>query len=274
MSRYTDYTEVAKHFDDTRVPVGGDILVGLLARLADADGPVRLLDAGCGTGAYARLVLSHVDRVDAIDLNAAMLARARTKFADADPIVFHQGDVAALPFENGTFDAVMYNQVLHHLEPGDGTGFPGHRAALAEAHRVLRPGGLVVVNTTTHEQLQSGFWYLALIPATAEALLDRCIPTAALEAILAEGGFEPAGRLVPLDGVLSGPAYFDAEGPLDPAWRAGESSWSLASAEEVAAAEATLRRLEAAGGLEAFLAEHDAGRRRVGQTTYFAARRT
>jgi len=273
MSRYTDYTEVAKHYDGTRVPVGAEILIGLLARLGASGSRVRLLDAGCGTGAYSELALAHVDHIDAIDLNEGMLAVARGKFDDGDRIAFHQGSIEALPFEAACFDAVMYNQVLHHLEPGDGTDFPGHRAALAEAHRVLRPGGLVIVNTTIHEQLRQGFWYLALIPATAEAFFQRCISTSALEAILVENGFELEGRSVPLDGVLSGEAYFDAEGPLNPAWRAGESSWSLASVAEVSAAEETLHQLRTSGGLDAYMAEQDAGRRRVGQTTYFVARR-
>ena len=91
--------------------------------------------------------------------------------------------------------------------------------------------------------------------------------------MLCDIGFAVEGRFVPLDGVLQGAAYFDAEGPLKPEWRIGDSSWALAPEQEIAAAEAKIRELRASGGLDAFLAEHDAKRRHAGQTTFFVARK-
>ena len=74
MSRYENYSEASKYFDKTRVPVGGEILIGLLALSRQSRSEFRLLDAGCGTGAYSELVLPHVDHIDAIDINPDMLA--------------------------------------------------------------------------------------------------------------------------------------------------------------------------------------------------------
>ena len=56
-------------------------------------------------------------------------------------------------------------------------------------------------------------------------------------------------------------------------WRKGESSWALAPEQEIAAAEAKIRALRKRGELDGYLAEHDAKRRQVGQTTYFVARK-
>jgi ubiquinone/menaquinone biosynthesis C-methylase UbiE len=276
MSTYENYSETSRHYDKTRVPIGAEILIGVLALSKRSRSGLRLLDAGCGTGAYSELALPHVERIDAMDINPDMLAAAREKLANNTSdarITFHQGSIKKMPFEAACFDAVMFNQVLHHLESGQGGGFDGHQTALAEAHRVLHSGGLVVVNCTTHEQLRRGYWYMHLIPTALHTLYDRCIPAERLEAMLCDIGFAVEGRFVPLDGVLQGAAYFDAEGPLKPEWRMGESSWALAPEQEIAAAEAKIRELRASGGLDAFLAEHDAKRRHAGQTTFFVARK-
>ncbi len=276
MSTYENYSETSKHYDKTRLPVGGEILIGVLALSSQPGSELRLLDAGCGTGAYSALALPHVGHIDALDINPDMLAVAREKLADSASharITFHQGNVGNLPFEAACFDAVMFNQVLHHLESGQDREYDGHRTALTEAHRVLRSGGLVIVNCTRHEQLRHGYWYLHLIPTALRALYDRCIPAEQLEAILGEIGFAFVGRFAPLDGVFQGTAYFDVEGPLKPEWRQAESSWALAPEREIATAEAKIRELRTSGGLDPYLVEYDAKRRQVGQTTYFVARK-
>jgi ubiquinone/menaquinone biosynthesis C-methylase UbiE len=276
MSRYENYSEVSKFYDETRVPIGARILIGALALLRPTRAESRLLDAGCGTGAYAALALPFVDHIDAMDINPGMLAVAREKLADAASegrIAFHEGQVQDMPFEAESFGVVTFNQVLHHLEDGGGDSFDGHRTALAEAHRVLRPGGLLVVNCTSHEQLRHGYWYMHLIPTALGTLYNRCIPAEKLEAMLSEIGFAFDGRFVPLDGVLQGAAYFEAEGPLKPDWRRAESSWALAPEVEIAAAEAKLRELRDNSDLNAYMAEYDGKRRQVGQTTFFMARK-
>jgi ubiquinone/menaquinone biosynthesis C-methylase UbiE len=276
MSRYENYTEVSKYYDETRVPIGAEILIGALAPLRNSRSESRLLDAGCGTGAYAELALPYVDEIDVIDINPSMLAVAREKLTDAvldTRLAFHQGNIQNMPFEASCFDAVTFNQVLHHLESGQNSSFDGHRIALTEAHRVLRPGGLLIANCTSHEQLRDGYWYTHLIPTAIRTLYNRCIPAEKLEAMLCEIGFTFEGRLVPMDGVLQGVAYFDAEGPLKPEWRKAESSWSLAPEVEVATAAAKILELRENGDLDAYFAEYDGKRRQVGQTTFFMARK-
>jgi len=276
MSSYENYSEVSKYYDETRVPIGARILIGALALLRQTRADSRLLDAGCGTGAYAELALPYVDHIDAMDINPSMLAVAREKLVDAASearIAFHEGGVQNMPFEAESFEVVTFNQVLHHLESGRDRSFSGHRTALAEAHRVLRPGGLLIVNCTSHEQLRDGYWYMHLIPSALRTLYDRCISAEKLEGMLSEIGFSFEGRFVPMDDVLQGAAYFEAEGPLNPAWRNAESSWALAPEVEIAAAEAKLRGLRENSGLNAYLAEYDHKRRHVGQITFFMARK-
>ena len=277
MSKYENYSEVSKIYDETRVPIGADILIGALARLLQSCPGSRLLDAGCGTGSYAALALPHVGRIDAMDINPSMLDVARKKLADATrdgSVTFHEGSVQNMPFEAACFDAVMFNQVLHHLESGEDGNFEAHRSALVEAHRVLRPGGLLIVNFTTHDQLRDGFWFMHLIPTALLALYNRCIPVKILEAMSHEIGFSFESRFALKDGVLQGTAYFDPNGPLKPEWRKTDSAWALSSAVEINAAEVKLLALQEKDGLDAYMTSHDSKRPQVGQATFFIARKT
>ncbi len=274
MSAYERYDLAAAAFDKARTPLGSEIIAGCLTLAARPLAELRLLDGGCGTGNYAAALLGLVGHVTAIDYSAGMLAIARAKLAAEEAsgrISFHQGSIAALPFAGESFDAVMFNQVLHHLEAGDDPAYGGHAGALAEAWRVLKPGGVLVVNACTHTQLNNGFWYYNLIPRAREAVLKRCVPAERLEALVEEIGLRFHGRVVPLDGVMQGPAYFQARGPLDPAWRQSDSIWALATPEELAAALLRVAELERDGALEAYLAERDALRSGHGQFTFFTA---
>lgn len=274
MSAYERYDEAAPAFDKARKPLGAEVIAGCLTLAARPLAELSLLDGGCGTGNYAAALAGLVGHVAAIDYSAGMLAIARAKLAAeerAGRIAFHRGSIAALPFAGESFDAVMFNQVLHHLEAGDDPAYGGHARALAEAWRVLRPGGVVVVNACTHAQLNNAFWYYDLIPKAREAALKRCVPAARLEGMLKDSGLDFRGRVVPLDGVMQGQAYFAARGPLDPAWRQSDSIWALVSSEELASALSRVAELERDGALEAYLAEHDAPRPSHGQFTFFTA---
>ena len=273
MSAYEDYTAVAADYDRTRVPIGVEIILGCLAAAGRPLSSLQLLDAGCGTGSYAAALRPHAGDIDAVDLNASMLevARAKLDTTPGCPVTLHEASLEALPFEDARFDAVMVNQVLHHLPDSPDDGRPLLRRVLGELARVLRPGGAAVVNICSHEQIRSGWWYTALVPGAGEAARRRHPDTAELARLLAGAGLEPRGRFVPSDALLRGDAYFDGRGPLDPAWRRGDSLWSDVSEAELARALEMVRALDAAGTLGAFVAEHDRRRPFIGQTGFHYA---
>ncbi|MBV8200342.1 MAG: class I SAM-dependent methyltransferase [Acidobacteria bacterium] len=96
-------------------------------------GPRRLtLDAGCGTGQSRQVYQGRSSRYLGVDLSLGALRLARARFPAS---WWLQADACRLPFGAGAFDLVAFSSVLHHL--GD------RRAALAEALRILRPGGFV-----------------------------------------------------------------------------------------------------------------------------------
>jgi SAM-dependent methyltransferase len=276
VSTYEDYADASTHYDATRIPVGVEIILGLLASGPIPPAEARMLDAGCGTGSFAAALASHVGHLTMLDASAEMLAEAELKLADtpdAAPVDAHQGTLQALPFEDASFDAVMTNQVLHHLGDRAGSGWPEHGRAFAEYSRVLRPGGLLVVHTCSHEQIRHGFWAFSFVPEATDEMCRRYAPLEVLEALAEDHGLAPAGRFVPVHSTIQGDSYFDPEAPLSAEWRRADSTWSLASDDELEAMVATLTDLRQQGELGARMAELDARRPAIGQVTFVASRK-
>lgn len=116
-----------------------------LLRLLPDGGVEDLLDVGTGTGRMLEVLGPQARRAIGVDQSREMLSIARTKLEEVGLRHCHvrQADMYQLPFSSGSFDAVVIHQVLHFAEtPAD---------LLAEAARVLRPGGrLLVVDFAPH----------------------------------------------------------------------------------------------------------------------------
>jgi SAM-dependent methyltransferase len=100
----------------------------------------QLLDAGCGTGNFAREVASLVGpagRVVGVDLSGALIAVARQRAVELSvPVEFRIADAQALPFADASFDGCRVERALQYLDEP--------RRALAEMVRVTKPGGRIV----------------------------------------------------------------------------------------------------------------------------------
>jgi SAM-dependent methyltransferase len=102
---------------------------------------LRVLDLGCGIGRHSLLFAEHGYRVTAVDLSDSGLKRLRTAAQDKRVSVATTiADVTALPFDEGCFDAILAYHSIYHVDTA------GMVSAIAEARRVLRPGGEIYMS--------------------------------------------------------------------------------------------------------------------------------
>jgi ubiquinone/menaquinone biosynthesis C-methylase UbiE len=99
----------------------------------------QVLEVGCGTGPHCRRLASYpgVAKVIGLDPSPILLAKARELSQGIPNLSFREGDGRELPFEEHSFDIVLFHTTLCHI--------PGYEAAIAEAFRVLRSNGSLVV---------------------------------------------------------------------------------------------------------------------------------
>jgi demethylmenaquinone methyltransferase/2-methoxy-6-polyprenyl-1,4-benzoquinol methylase len=128
----------------------------------------RVLDAACGTGDLALADLkAGAARVTGLDFSEAMLARARRKTgARKDALEWVEGDMLALPFADGTFDAATVGFGVRNVADLE--------LGLRELRRVLRPGGRLAILEITQPRgaLRPFFslWFDRVVPALGKVL--------------------------------------------------------------------------------------------------------
>jgi ArsR family transcriptional regulator len=137
----------AGHWDEVRSLYVDDAKVeSALLRAFGEHPPRNLLDIGTGTGRVLQVVAPRIGFGLGIDLSREMLsvARANLDRTSLRNCQVRHGDMYHLPLPDGSFEAATMHNVLHFADD------PG--AALAEAARILRPGGrLVVIDFARHE---------------------------------------------------------------------------------------------------------------------------
>lgn len=111
-------------------------------RLTELGASGRVLDIGCGPGQVALLIAETLPATEVVgvDLARTMLEvaeRHRAASKVGDRVRFDLGDAKGLPYEDGAFDVVCSNTILHHI--------PDPQPFLAEAWRVLKPGGALLI---------------------------------------------------------------------------------------------------------------------------------
>jgi SAM-dependent methyltransferase len=211
-----------------------------------------VLDAGCGTGSFATSLAAEGVRVVAVDAEMWPPDHDTGVESDAGPAgagatsarrpQFARADVTSLPFAADTFDLVLLLDVLEHVED--------ERAALAEAGRVLRPGGSLLLTVPALKRLWSqrdelaghvrryelpelndalalagfsveriGYWAATTLPlVTASRWLSRRGTR-----LLAAEERPP----VALSGLLGPVLRFDVDRALGSGWRSGSSLFAV-----------------------------------------------
>ena len=226
MSLLRDYTRQAQTYDETRA-ASPSVLGPLRQALAGAPGR-RLADIGGGTGNYSRALRDEGWEPVVIDREPAMLAHAAAK-----GLATIEGDAQRLPLADASVDAAMLVSMIHHVED--------QSAALAEARRILRPGGRLALMVFTREDV-ADLWISDYFPSTRRWITESHLPLDALLAML------PGSHRIEVvfrdleDGSLAALAA-DPERVADPRWHRQTSYFERLERDHRDELEAGLARL-------------------------------
>jgi SAM-dependent methyltransferase len=200
---------VAALEDRDRMPSYRAMFRNLVDLLAPEPGS-RILDVGCGSGAFDRQLAERLGegaRIDAVDVNPFLLREAAELAGDlANRIRFAPGSATALPFADQTFDCVFSITVLEECDA---------EKAVAEMLRVTRPGGRVGIVVRAIDLPQ---WWNLKLPPAIRAKVDLP-PQSVGPAGVADASLYPRLRRAGLVDLVGYPALVtldDADGPI---WR-------------------------------------------------------
>jgi SAM-dependent methyltransferase len=146
-----------------------------------------VLDVGCGTGKVAALLKNeHGAQVTGVDPSPEMLSVARRHHPALD---LHSGCAEALPFRDESYERVVLHMVIQHVD---------RPRSLAEAFRVLRPGGRIAVSAL-EPSLLGVSWLAALFPSYVDVEQSRFPNGPTLCCELADAGFSRVKTEIHLD---------------------------------------------------------------------------
>lgn len=129
----------------------------------------RVVEIGCGPGPIARALAARpeVTEVVGVDPSPVFVKRARELAADLPNLSFVEGDARDLPFEDASFDVAVFHTVLCHV--------PEPEVALAQAMRVLRPGGRLAIFDGDYSTVNCALAASDPLQACVDAFLEEMV---------------------------------------------------------------------------------------------------
>ena len=257
---YEEYDVKAKTYTGLRKTVGHEAMLKHYEGNAKPIAEQKLCDAGCGTGNYSVRFIDSFSAIHCTDYSAGMLEHAQKnltqKFEGALPkerLSFAKGDITNLTdLKDGTFDAVCNNQVVHHLRPDN--DFQDLKDTVKEFHRILGSGGRATLNWTPPEQADV-IWFLELIPEASKKWLLRTPSLAVMKKAFEEAGFKDVHSEPCHESLYNPKMYDDPRKFLEQEFWLSDSTFNLATPDEINAGCERVKAMEADGTLDAWFAK-------------------
>lgn len=191
------WSRLAATYDaDHTAIAGADLVDAVREHLAATVPHGRVVELGCGTGLYTTAYAGRCEHVTAVDLSADMIEMAHCALSAVSHAETRVADAAVTGLPDGDADAVVLVNLLHVV--------PDAAGVLAEARRLLHPGGVLVAVDATSQglsarQMLGTVWRIMRrwgpVPPRVKGQLDLDQP--GLEALVSGAGFESvAGHLL------------------------------------------------------------------------------
>jgi ubiquinone/menaquinone biosynthesis C-methylase UbiE len=206
-----DYNAVSNIYDVSRT--AAPETAARLRKILHVNKHSHLLDLGCGTGNFTAALQPYAASVTGIDISEGMLRRACAKYPS---LQFIHGDVTNLPFNPESFDGAFTVQVLHHVKDKE--------RFLTEVYRVLRRGARFAIDSCSHRQIRT-FWFYHYFPKGLEVDLARIPDCDEIATLLEKAGFSDTGIETYYTDLIVN--YEKPERYLEKSYRDGQSTFYL-----------------------------------------------
>ncbi len=154
-----DWGKIAEKFDENTIYVVGDsINKEISEKLSKEKNLGKVIEFGCGTGYFTKVIAKNAKYVTATDISKEMLGMAKKQLKNYKNVSFQEVNCKETNFSDKEFDTVLMVNLLHVLKKPN--------QALEETYRILKPSGkLIVIDLTSYgmkkfEMLKLGFRYL------------------------------------------------------------------------------------------------------------------
>lgn len=179
INRHTDYDQIARTYDrryERNTYVGVE---QALREFVGSQPGLQILEVGCGTGHWLELLRTSRLHVTGLDFSAGMLAHAQMRLSEISLV---QGTAERLPWPAESFDRVFCINAFHH--------FPDKAPFLAEARRILRPAGMILIlSLDPHRGVDQWFIY-DYFKESLEIDKGRYLESSVLRKWMKDAGFE------------------------------------------------------------------------------------
>ncbi|MBI1266549.1 MAG: methyltransferase domain-containing protein [Cryomorphaceae bacterium] len=219
-----DYTDLGASYNNTRK--ADPFIAERLQTLAEMHAGGHYLDLGCGTGNYAMHFTEKGFRMVGVDPSETMLQQARANGSDLD---WRLGSAESIPAEEGEFDGAIAMLTTHH--------WTDVQQGLKELRRVVKPGGRIVIFTSTPEQMK-GYWLNHYFPTMMQLAMLQMSTKLSLHNLIKSAGMSVIGQenYTVTANLQDHFLYVGKHNPelyFDEKIRKGISSFSMAAAEEL-----------------------------------------
>ncbi|MCP3890202.1 MAG: class I SAM-dependent methyltransferase [Desulfobulbaceae bacterium] len=273
-SSYCNYNDTFISYDQNRQPNG---LEEILHIFEESPLPVEeqvVMEGGFGTGAYIDQIRHHTKDIYGVEGSEQGYEETQQKVGDATNVHLEIGNILGLSFSDDFFDAYMVNQVLHHLDTKP--SYPNLTLFLKESKRVIKPGGVLTINTSSQEQLNpnSGvYWNYKYIEEAAVAMQARYAPIPELVSTLGELGFTDIKTTTPSGKLFQEQYYHDPRLALDADFQKADSIFCFCTEKHIDEANSLIRSDIDDGSVHQHMEQTAKQAEKIGEAVIVSARK-